>query len=97
MQPPPTQQQQQARRMAAQPMDVSKHDELLCEGHLTKLKGNALQNRVRFFRLTDKTLAYYEDNAGKLISSIPKSALSSFILFCFFLLKNDLFICLSIN
>ena len=53
-------------------MDVSKHDELLCEGHLVKLKGNALQNRSRFFRLTEKTLAYYEDNAGKLISSIPK-------------------------
>lgn len=71
---------------AHQPMDVSKHPELLAEGYLTKVKGNTLQvfmtmnatvthlcaqNRTRFFRLTSEKFTYYEENAGKSIASIP--------------------------
>lgn len=60
-----------------QPMDISRHDELLCEGYLTKIKGNILQNRNRFFRLTEANLVYYEENGGKRISSVPKSEIVS--------------------
>lgn len=41
-------------------------------GYLVKLKGNLLQNRTRFFRLTDQRLSYYEENAGKYISSVNR-------------------------
>eukprot|EP00053_Salpingoeca_punica_P009207 m.82495 g.82495 ORF g.82495 m.82495 type:complete len:275 (-) comp14921_c0_seq1:369-1193(-) len=72
---------QEARAMRPQvkmqPMDISRHDELLCEGYLVKVKSNPLQNRTRFFRLTEKHLVYYEENSGKRISSVLKSDILS--------------------
>ena len=41
-------------------------------GYLIKVKSNPLQNRSRFFRLSETALVYYEENGGKRISSVPK-------------------------
>ena len=41
-------------------------------GYLVKCKSNVLQNRTRFFRLTEKKLSYAEENGGKVISSVVR-------------------------
>ena len=41
-------------------------------GYLVKCKSNVLQNRTRFFRLTEKKLSYAEENGGKVISSVMR-------------------------
>jgi len=45
-------------------------DQLICEGYLRKYRGLG-QSQVRFFRLTLKTLYYFQEDAGEIIVQIP--------------------------
>eukprot|EP00051_Salpingoeca_urceolata_P028049 m.484676 g.484676 ORF g.484676 m.484676 type:complete len:286 (-) comp23497_c0_seq1:150-1007(-) len=56
------------------PSTSENHDTLLCEGYLHKDRG-LFRKRRRWFRLTRKTLSFYETNGGTLISTIASSGI----------------------
>eukprot|EP00055_Hartaetosiga_balthica_P001836 m.2006 g.2006 ORF g.2006 m.2006 type:complete len:268 (-) comp1692_c0_seq1:64-867(-) len=50
----------------------SDDDHLICEGYLKKIRGFA-QNRRRWFRLTQKYFAYFQEDGGRFIAFIERS------------------------